>query len=432
MLTEFSLQALVDISKSRLSSSLTYVIFSLERPKLRHVAPNMAPFHPQFDTAAQENFVQLEYVDHINLINAGYDVDMLAEAFSNLKSLEAVSIRDFYSKSRNRDYPQVWWKTYGASTFVSNTGGLELDLPGRTYRFIQPNDPQFIYLSRIFLNILRALGKASSQPRNFEVILRHISLADYTFKIPRYVEPIIQPVLANLRTLFLDLYSYFRHIVVTRDSIPVTCHGYFLRILLSKVPNLEHLRLNFRMYGRDEAGDFLSWLSLPTLTNKVPSTGPLPETPLPIEFNKLQQLDIGMLAVYPEVLIALIRKFQTTLRTLSFHRISLLHSDNGNDNDNSKDSGNGSGNGSGNDNNAWTKFFRQLSKLDVRLTTISMSLLSQEHTAGRNARISFKHVRQPESKIWTGTDIQSGLRDFIDHMTVEKNKDGDENDSDGT
>ena len=61
------------------------------------------------------------------------------------------------------------------------------------------------YLSRVFLNILRGLGKASSRPNHYEVILRHTSLHDHAFNLPNYVEPLVSPVLTNLNTLFLDL-----------------------------------------------------------------------------------------------------------------------------------------------------------------------------------------------------------------------------------
>ena len=52
-----------------------------------------------------------EYVDHMTLLNTGHDVEMLAEAFSNLVNLETIGMRDFNSRSRRRDHPNVEWKS---------------------------------------------------------------------------------------------------------------------------------------------------------------------------------------------------------------------------------------------------------------------------------------------------------------------------------
>lgn len=116
MITEFSLQALVDISKSRLSPYLTHVIFGLERPSVRSY--NMT--RPQFGAIsqiqatlfkAQGNRLRQEYVDHMTFLSTGQDVELLAEAFSKLTNLETAGIRDFYSRSRFRDYPNIEWKS---------------------------------------------------------------------------------------------------------------------------------------------------------------------------------------------------------------------------------------------------------------------------------------------------------------------------------
>jgi hypothetical protein len=112
MFTEFSLQALVDISKSRLSSCLNHVIFSLERPSVRTFLPtSRMPVSPQSNMHAKNNRLLQEYVDHMSLINTGQDVEMLAEAFSNLGNLETIGMRDFNSRSRSRDHPDIEWKS---------------------------------------------------------------------------------------------------------------------------------------------------------------------------------------------------------------------------------------------------------------------------------------------------------------------------------
>jgi hypothetical protein len=70
------------------------------------MAANLQP-----DARIKSNRLRQEYVDHISLLNTGHEVEMLAEAFSNLGKLETIGIRDFYSRSRNRDYPQNQWRS---------------------------------------------------------------------------------------------------------------------------------------------------------------------------------------------------------------------------------------------------------------------------------------------------------------------------------
>jgi hypothetical protein len=112
MLTEFSLQALVDISKTRLSSSLRHVIFGLEQPSLTSFpSAGQVAANPQSNMHVQKNRLLQEYVDYMTLINTGRDVEMITEAFSNLANLETVGMRDFNSRSRNRDYPNIEWRS---------------------------------------------------------------------------------------------------------------------------------------------------------------------------------------------------------------------------------------------------------------------------------------------------------------------------------
>lgn len=66
MITEFSLQALVDISKSRLSTRLNHVIFGLERPALDRGLCLLGDRPVAF-----ENNRRQKYMDHITLLNTG-------------------------------------------------------------------------------------------------------------------------------------------------------------------------------------------------------------------------------------------------------------------------------------------------------------------------------------------------------------------------
>jgi hypothetical protein len=114
MFTEFSLQALVDISKSRMSSRLGHVIIGLERPSMNQYGASPAP-NQQPDIYVKSNRFRQEYIDHMALLATNQDIEMLAEAFSKLPNLEIVGIRDFYSRSRNRDFPNNQWKSMSIS-----------------------------------------------------------------------------------------------------------------------------------------------------------------------------------------------------------------------------------------------------------------------------------------------------------------------------
>jgi hypothetical protein len=434
MITEFSLQALVDISKSRLSSSLNHVIFGLERPSMRqdHILPPVSA--PQPENHVKSNRFRQECVGHMSLLYANQDVEMLAKAFSNLCNLETVGIRDWNSRTRNRDYPyNVWnskcpctgkipnenwafrasnvaWRKwlihmllgYGVRTFQEETG-RSLDLPRRF-----PHGPtglldQAEYLSRVFLSLLRSLGKAGSRPKNFEIILRESSIYDHAFNLPHYVDVLVQPVLGNIRTLLLDLNAEYKPAYVNVNNVPTECPDYLLRTFLSRLLELEHLRLNFRFF-RGETSNLLSWLSkpVPATTPNTTAATSLLESPQPIEFTKLRQLDIGMVPVEPRVLLDIIQKHRATLRSISLHKVSLLQTE---PTKSTRD-------------NLWAKFFGQLSKLDLKLTSMKMSLLSQKRT-NHMRTVTFKDSRDPRSREWGGTDVQSCLRDFIANVVID-------------
>lgn len=261
------------------------------------------------------------------------------------------------------------------------------------------------FLSRVFLSLLRSLGKAGSRPKNFEVILRESSLYDHAFNLPKYVHALVQPVLDNLCTLLLDLNAEFVPAYVNIDNIPTECPNYLLRTFLSRLPRLEHLRLNFRFFRGEETSNLLSWLSKPVSAG-TPSTAQgasLLESPQPIEFAKLRQLDIGMVTVEPRILVDIIQKHRVTMRSISLHKVSLLQT----------------GLTKPPRENLWAKFFGQLSKLNLKLINMRMSLLSQKSEGRQGFQpITFKDSRDPKSREWGGTDVQSCLRDFVANVVV--------------
>jgi hypothetical protein len=109
MLTHFSLQALIDISKSRLGKYIQHVIIGLEQPSIND-AKMVADMYSG-KQLAPDNCLLQEYIEHLALLNTGQDFEMLTEAFSNLSNLDTIGIRDFSSRSRNRDWPQNTWRS---------------------------------------------------------------------------------------------------------------------------------------------------------------------------------------------------------------------------------------------------------------------------------------------------------------------------------
>jgi hypothetical protein len=242
--------------------------------------------------------------------------------------------------------------------------------------------------------------------------LRSNSLDDHAFNLPKYVEPVIDPVLAKLHTLFLDLNDELTHYTIDVNGIPTGCPSFLLRKFLSKLTQLQHLRLNFQLYPSQETNDVLSWLSKPVPDLRAtppsplaPTSTSLMECPPPVNFPCLQQLDIGMVTVEPKILLGVIQKYSATLRTISLHKVSLLQKGADKDPD------------TGERINLWTKFFSQLRDLNLPLTALNMSFLSQEQNGKQALRgITFKDSRNSKIRKWKGPDAQSGLRDFINFV----------------
>lgn len=107
--TRFSLQALVDISKSRFSTTLKHLIFDIEQFSLQRWESRSG--HVIAQDRARANSLMKAHVEHMAFLNTGEDLELLSEAFGNLKNLEIVGMRDFNSRSRTRDWPDVEWKS---------------------------------------------------------------------------------------------------------------------------------------------------------------------------------------------------------------------------------------------------------------------------------------------------------------------------------
>ncbi|TRX98716.1 hypothetical protein FHL15_000058 [Xylaria flabelliformis] len=262
-LIEFSIQALVDIAKSRLGPSLTHLIIHIEHPFSPFSYPTRPPASREM--AVRDNRYRAESINHMEFINTGLDVEMLSDAVKHLPNLETIGIRDFYSRNRTRD--DTVWHSYGCPTFLKQTKD-PLVLPYSSSSSGRDRGPE--YTGHIFLTLLRAIGIAkvsgqSSKVTRFEVLLHHSSLPDQAFKIPNRFQAEVSLAMSNLEAIFLDGLSESALDFVVNDIVDtagtIMGSGYFLSRFLAKLPALQHLRLNFQKYGVPSTERFLLWLA---------------------------------------------------------------------------------------------------------------------------------------------------------------------------
>ncbi|KAF6810425.1 F-box domain-containing protein [Colletotrichum sojae] len=314
MLTENSLQALVGISKSRLSDCLDHVIIGLNHFPRQYFSPGQE---------VRANRYRKAHADHLTLVYSGQDVAMLTEAFRNLKNLHTVGIRDYNSRERQkRDGTHASWSSYGATTLWKETG---VDLLRNT----NAEDAQQ-YANKVIITLFTALGDAGARPKAFEYLRKKDGVpSDDGFNLfPNYLKPKVAPVLEGLETLMLVVnVGNGPGRTTTGGSRPQ--HDYLLRHFLGYLPNLKHLRLNFhsiRVGVMEPVEDFINWLGTPVPHDPVPSTpsdSPLLHPAPPVAFPHLEELNLGFIDLAPKALLNAIRKFAPSLKRLELWRVTL-------------------------------------------------------------------------------------------------------------
>ncbi|RYP79320.1 hypothetical protein DL769_003001 [Monosporascus sp. CRB-8-3] len=414
MFTEFSLQALVDISRSRLAPSLKYLIISVERPTTTMLTESDVRVR---NTGQYERFNRFkeEFMSHQFLKSTGRDFELLAEALQNLSGLKTVGVRDYSSLGRSRDGAEARWNSYGAPTLYQETG-----LRPR-YNGIPE---QSLYPCHVFQTILRALGKSPNvNAERFEVILRNETLSDQAFYIPRHLEPTLTPVLANLKALYLDLDDRLPPTRFARGDSVQCCYSVALMEFLSKLPALEHLRLNFQQYGSAHASELLQWLSTrpngpedrsgPALPDQQTlQAADIPKLPPPVEFTRLTQIDLGFAIVKVHILVELYKRYRSTLRSISLHKVTLEPVTSEPTNRIQKV-------------NLWAQLFNKMSKSGLDLSSISLRSVRQTYSHFGAWPVTFKGATAPDWKNWAGSDLDCALREFRDSVVVNWPEDSD-------
>lgn len=315
MLTEPSLQCLVDISSHpKLRTCLEHVVIGMDKfgPLGHSPRTQMSPEQRQL-------YFKLR-ADQDVFLTLSQDKELLIHAFRNLPNLRTVRLVDaprWNSARRPRDGPDAQWRSYGNKTIQDETS---VDIGAADHTPHLPSSSALFaggtthdsYAARSFLIILQALGNANARPENLEVFFRNWgglahALSDTAFRIPKYTEAAVVPVLAGLKTCLLTVNPQFKQNAVEPDDTERNDFRRFLELS----SNIEHLRLNF-----------------PLTTG-----GWQPTTPL-VFFNrmadedikilpKLRQLDFGMITIDALLLLRCLTKFKDSLTRVSLWKIRL-------------------------------------------------------------------------------------------------------------
>lgn len=332
MITDGSLQALIDISNSRLGPCLRFLQIGLDR------FPENAA-RGSADQARGARAYQLSG-NQFTLLSTGHHRDMLVEAFRNLKNLEDVVIRDFNSAKRLRDGPNARWNSYGVTTLFEETGVRLLQgSMGGTWH----SDLSSQYAGQIFAAVIDALGKAEARPKGIEVMSRHGNpVRGFAFNIPTYAEPSIFPVLNNLEKLHLDIDLSWCFATVgafdpsSTSSRPDLADPMICKFLLN-CTSLKKLRINERGNGQQGIAFLLAWMGH---DSNAPSTSPAPPSAMPNQanaasqavavvpilsptFSHLEELNLGSMIVEAGFILKIVRKFAKSLKRLELWRVTL-------------------------------------------------------------------------------------------------------------
>ncbi|KAI0553375.1 hypothetical protein F4679DRAFT_468074 [Xylaria curta] len=413
-LMEFSIQALVDIAKSRLGPSLTHLIIHTEHPYSPTSFPSRSPT-PR-ERAVRDNHYRAESINHMEFITTGLDVEMLSDAIKHLPNLETVGIRDFYSRNRSRD--NTVWHSYGCPTFTKRTND-PLVLPSFFSSHERHRGPE--YTGHIFLTLLRAIGIAevsgwSSKVTRFEVLLHHSALLDQAFKIPNRFQDEVSLALSKLEVIFLDGLSESALDFVVDDigdtAGPIKGTGYFLSRFLAKLSALQHLRLNFHKYEDSCTERFILWLAnarsdathamaspmKSSLLEQNSEDLPTQFPPAP-NFPNLRDLDIGMAAVSESVLLALYKNYKSTLRGVSLHKVKLKCKYD-------------------TQVNLWARLCNKMAAADLQLHTLGLSYLKQAsgNQDERSGMVTFNGSQNAHVKTWRGGAFSQSVKDITGKM----------------
>lgn len=240
------------------------------------------------------------------LVNTGYALQLLVDAFYKLKDLSVVGLHDHKIERSRRLGEEKTQRGYGWSlpgTECCTTRPLgKSERSPRLHR--NPPDP-------IFPLVLHALSVAGARPRSLILDPQGNLPGNCLSIVSGPLARRILPVMTTLRTLHLQL---------SNERSPLDVHtandGYLhsLQVLLQHTPLLERLQMDFGLDDSTTPGNFVTWLSL----NQSAKIG-VTET---VKLIYLTSLELGALSVIPQALLDVVSNFPT-LTSASFREVLL-------------------------------------------------------------------------------------------------------------
>lgn len=301
MITQESLQALIDMSKSRLSKHLRFVHFGLNR------------FFEEFNPVAEdekEDRLRRRISDIFTLWNTGHHRDMMAEAFRNLENLEDVIIRDSDSR-RPRDGPHAKWRSCGYTTALNETGD-KMKYSDTFMRSVAGLPCR--YSSQVFTAVIYALGTAQARPKGIDIMLTDDnSLTDHSLNIPDFLQPSVVPILEGLEKL---------HLCIRVPFAPPPFPPRLIQEFLPHATNLKSLRINEVLSHAAIMGDFFDWIAGDL--DYQASTDGTKQGDLVVSMPRLEKLSLGTMCVDAPRLLKLAWKFAPSLKSLELRRVTLF------------------------------------------------------------------------------------------------------------
>ncbi|QPG96987.1 hypothetical protein C2857_005585 [Epichloe festucae Fl1] len=314
MITQESLQALIDISKSRLSQHLRFVHIGLDC---------LSSDRTRLSDEEKEDRFRKRCANNFALWYTGHHRDMMVEAFRNLKNLEDVVIRDFNMRHRSRDGPDAEWHSYGYTT-VFNETGVKMTHNGST---MWDAGFPYRYPSQVFAAVIYALGIAQARPRGIKVMsTRPKGLRDFAFSIPDFLQPSVVPLLEGLEKLHLCIDLEWRCLNMGHDELIYwfeSAPHLFIRKFLSHTTNLKSLSINettlCEFVGLPV---FLDWV-VGDLDSQA-STDRTKQGDVVISLPRLEKLSLGTMRIDAPRLLKIVRKFAPSLKSLKLWKVNMI------------------------------------------------------------------------------------------------------------
>lgn len=404
MLTEFSLQALLDISESRMGPFVKTLFIGTDlysSDGLKHITHLHA--HPNLHRGSAGAVRRSKFVAESSsqeaLLNSGHDMELLTAALANLTP-DVIGVCDSYYSVRFPGNP-VLSPSYGATSLFRETC-----IPSRHKSGIEHAH----FSSKCANKLLFAAARSKIAPKYLQFSFSQDGLIDFAFNIPKFLEKDLTRVLSGLDVLKLDLYGNIavdttRRCILPENDPSEEIYTYHLRRFLAHTSNIRSLCLDSPV-SDDHHDHFLEWLAAtPPASPPTITCSPDMAPPPPVAFPRLRHLDLGTLTVTDDELLAIVAKFKRTLKSLTLQKVLLV------------DDADEIYNRQNPPPNKWASFLQKLGRSGVRLENIFIKGAEQQNTGQIVATVSFTSNKQNVAK-HQGPDTMKAIRAFADNAEL--------------